>query len=488
MAIVGFLLGILLFNIATATRYPNVWRDEVQYTAPAANLVSGRGFTSSMWFYQASDRFWTVNMPLHPLILSGWIRVFGLSPLSVRSIDYVWFALGTFFLWRFCVRIRWVEQTRLRLLLVILLACGSAVSFSYRSGRCDMLGYFLSAVSLCAATLPKNATRYACLLALGFLFPWAGLALLPMLAIATILVLAFWGVRKALNGVCLGAGAALGLGGLFVLYQSQHVWQDVIVMVTRCTVGSISQSHAHGNIAALPEVLARDRSAPFLLLLTAILAARAWNAGNSRVLRITLFALAVEICIPIGVHLCGMFPIYYGWMAALPATLTLCHALSLQPPQSRWAKGVAVLLLSAAILVGLPFRMAGMALGWSEAPYSALETFVSSNLNNHDCALIDEAAYYPAFRTAKRVFATCYLETAMRPEEKKSLTALVIAPEEFPSIARELGGDWKFVAEFKSDTAPSRLPASWARYLRSPARSALDASYHLAVYRQAPAK
>ena len=117
--VLGLLLIVLLVNLATALRYPAVWMDEAMYTDPAANLVMGNGFTSTAWYDQTSDRFWAGNTPLHELILSGWIKFFGFSPLSVRAINYIWLVLGAFLVWRFCVHFRYVEKTALRLLLMI---------------------------------------------------------------------------------------------------------------------------------------------------------------------------------------------------------------------------------------------------------------------------------------------------------------------------------------------------------------------------------
>src|SRR5258706_1732172 len=90
IAVIALLLAILLVNLATALRYPAVCQYEVMYTDPAANLILGKGFTSTAWYVQTGEKFWAANTPLHEMALSGWIRIFGFSPLAVRSINYVW--------------------------------------------------------------------------------------------------------------------------------------------------------------------------------------------------------------------------------------------------------------------------------------------------------------------------------------------------------------------------------------------------------------
>ena len=484
ISVVALLLAILILNLATGMRYPAVWSDEAMYSDPAINYILGKGFTSTAWYVQTGDKFWAGNTPLHALVLIEWIRLFGLSPLAVRSINYLWFTAGTFFVWRFCVRAQLVKRTALRLLLIALLACGSAVSFSYRSGRPDMIGYCLCAAALWAATISSRPVRYGSLLLLGFLFPWAGMQLLPVLALATGLILIFFGWRAALNGVCVGIGAAIGSVGLYVFYRSHGVWNDFLASVKLHASGEMSKVYGHARLNVIPEMLMRDRSAPFLLLLAIILIWWCWKNRNVASMKIAGFALAAGLCIPIGMHFSGVFPIYYGWMAALPMTLAVCHCISLQPLTSPWVKAVAFVFLSSAILVGLPMRLGVAALRLNEQPYSAADKFVASHLSSSDNVYIVYMAYYPAIRTANRIFMIRYLENVMTPEEKHGLTALVVRPGEITGLTNELGADWKSVAEYDGNSAPIFLPTFLARRFQGASVSDVYAPYRLVIYRR----
>src|SRR5688500_17432829 len=82
------LAAFTIANLLTATRSPTVWRDEVLYADPGVNLATGRGFTSTAWQFQPSNETFISNMPGHPLLLAGWVKLFGLSPLSVRALDF----------------------------------------------------------------------------------------------------------------------------------------------------------------------------------------------------------------------------------------------------------------------------------------------------------------------------------------------------------------------------------------------------------------
>ena len=481
LAVFSLLAAILILNLITATRFPVVWTDEAMYTDPAANLALGKGFTSSAWYDQTSERFWAANVPLHEIVLSGWIRLFGFSATAVRAINYVWFGLGTFLVWLACARSGWIKNSRLRLLSLVLLACSSSVSFSYRSGRPDMICYFLFAAALCAASIRLAGLRYGLLLGLGFLFPWAGMQILPLLVIATGLILVFWGWRAALNGIVAGLGAGLGLLGLYVFYQNHGVWQDFVASIARHQSGAVG-NYAHGQISALPAVFLRDRSAPFLILSGIVLLLCAWKNRNTPALKILLFALAAGIGIPTTLHFTGVFPIYYGWMAALPVTLALCHGMSCQRISSFWLKSMVLLLLVGAIGIGFPARFAFAMLSFKGTSYPAMEQFVSGHLNAADNVYIDFTAFYPARRSANKIFTPRYLEYAMMTaDEKKSVTALVIVPRDLPSVTNAIPGHWQLEAEYHEDASAPNKPTFLAKQKR-----VAYAPYELAVYRRVP--
>jgi hypothetical protein len=399
-------------------------------------------------------------------------------------MDYFWFIAGTFFVWRFCIRAQLVKRTGLRLLLIALLACGSAVSFSYRSGRPDMIGYCLCAAALSATTISSRPVRWCLLLLLGFLFPWAGMQLLPFLVLATGLALIFSGRRAALDGVCAGIGSAIGLAGLYIFYRSHGVWDKFVASVRLHASGKMSEGYGHAKLDAIPETLIRDRSAPLLLLLAVILAWWAWKNRNAAATKAASLALVAGLCIPVGMNFIGVFPIYYGWMAALPVALAVCHCISLQSLAARWVKAVAFVLLSMAICVGLPMRLTVAAMRLNEQPYSDADKFVAGHLNSSDNVYVNFMAFYPAIRTANRIYTLRYFDNAMTPEEKHRLTALVITPGEIKGLTNECGADWKIAAQYDGATSPTRLPAFLARRFQGDGARDVYAPYRLVIYRR----
>ena len=479
--VLALLLAIFIFNLMTAMAYPKVWSDEAMYSDPAANWALGKGFVSGSWYVQTSDQFWAGNAPLHEIILGGWIRLFGFSPLAVRSLDYLWFVSGTFLVWWFCVRTRWVNDARLRLLLVFLLACESGISFSYRSGRPDMLGYFLCSAALAAATIDRAAIRFTVLAGLGLFFPWAAIQLLPLLVILAVLLFLFFGHRVALNVIVVGMGAGAGLLALYAFFQAHHVWNDFVASVKWHASGPQAQVYRHAQLGAVPGVFLRDPSVPFLLALCLLAAWRARTLGDRTMSRAALFALAAGGAIPVCFHFIGVFPIYYFWMAALPMALGLWGAWNLQPTLSSWTKMTAIGLFAMAVAVGLPSRLVIAAFCRDAAPYTAADRFITDRLKATDRVYIDYSAFYPAMRSAKKVFTLRYFQNAVTADEKRSINVLVVAPPNVTGMTNALPGDWRFEGEYDGSTERSWLPRSVASHLRD---STAYAPYHYVIYRR----
>ena len=69
-ALAALCLFFLAISLVTASRFPPVWIDEVQFTDPAANLVLHGHFSSTVWIVQRGDEFWAGNTPLYTLMLA----------------------------------------------------------------------------------------------------------------------------------------------------------------------------------------------------------------------------------------------------------------------------------------------------------------------------------------------------------------------------------------------------------------------------------
>ena len=131
----------LTLTIGTAlTEIPGT--DEGFFANPAFNLLTKGSFATTILEtfatpFKGMDRHTYWIMPLHPLTLSFWYRVFGFSVLSTRSLSIVW-GLIALLAWFVIVRSLF-KRTSLALLVVALLSCDYIFIVCGASGRMDMM-------------------------------------------------------------------------------------------------------------------------------------------------------------------------------------------------------------------------------------------------------------------------------------------------------------------------------------------------------------
>ena len=181
----SILAVFLTVNLLTASLSPTVWMDEVTLSDPAINLRLFGRFTSSAWYVQSDQDFWSGYPPLYSLLLSTWLWLAPISPTGVRSLNFVLMALSCLTLWSALRHSQIVRTQSARLLFVTLILCGFSTSFSYRSGRPDTLGVLLVSLLALLVICKSSRLRLALIFAVGSLLPWAGLQLVIYVAILT---------------------------------------------------------------------------------------------------------------------------------------------------------------------------------------------------------------------------------------------------------------------------------------------------------------
>ena len=137
----GILAIYLALTVGTAlTEIPGT--DEGFFANPAFNLLTKGTFATTVLEtfatpFKGMDRHTYWIMPLQPLTLSIWYRVFGFGVFSTRSLSIVWglVALASWFL---IVRSLF-KRTSLALLVIALLSCDYIFIVCASSGRMDMM-------------------------------------------------------------------------------------------------------------------------------------------------------------------------------------------------------------------------------------------------------------------------------------------------------------------------------------------------------------
>jgi len=439
----------LTTNFLTAALSPTVWTDEVMFSDPAVNLRLLGRFTSSAWGAQSDQGFWSGYPPLYPLILSAWLWLAPISPTGVRSLNVILMALSCLAFWSALRRSQIIRFASVRLLFVTLILCGYSTTFSYRSGRADTIGVLIISLLALLVVCKPSGFRLALTFSLGALLPWAGLQLVVYAGVLIVLAVLITRTVPRFS-IYLGAGVAVGGIALGLLYIATGTLAAFIASVVPYTM--LASGGDRGRVISLTvvrEFLITDYSTLFLLPIVAIATAMALRQRREERQLQFFFVLAIIIVPPALRVLGGHFPVYYFWMVFIPvsflAAFIVDRAVLRRGSVTGAAFGLVCASIVAAILIGLPARLAIALIEAGERDYGPASSYVASVLNSEDTAFIDFPAYYPARLRAKKVYLPSYLRI-ISDGERRSVTVAILGdsgenPETF--LSKEFGGDWE---------------------------------------------
>ncbi len=445
MVVLALLVLLVGINLATADLYPVVWLDEVQLVEPAVNLATGSGFHSSAWGSQPWSETWLSYMPLYPLVLSVWLRLFGVSLLSARSFGIVLAAVSIGVAWLAARRHGVLRTERARIAFVVLAGCGAGLSFSYRCGRGDTVTFALLAASFLAASDDSPLRRRFALLALGALIPISGLQGLAFVGLLGAILLAFVGRRVLEPVLLLTAGGVLGLALLSAILRVMGLWETFsrVIVAGRGLGGSVL-TNALDRLTRFPSVAIEDQSAVVLgLLCLAGLLFRS-EGFRSRILSAQAFGAVCAVWVPTLMCAAGRYALYYAWMVWIPLCLAALRFHE-RGEGSAVTPAVGRTVLVAAALVGLPLQLALAFINYPARSARLVDEMVASEVSPGLVVYCDHAAYYAARRTASRVLLTSY-NSRITQEEIASVGAVVarVGPGQvFEQVDRRLEALWQ---------------------------------------------
>lgn len=484
----GVLGVFLLVHLLTGDRWPIVWTDEVIYNDPGINLYLGHGLTSSVWHIQGSDEMWAGNVPLYPALLAPWLKAFGLSILAVRSLNFVLLAVSALLVWIAVRRLNWIPCDRHRLVMLCVFLSAFSLTYCCRSGRYDVLCLALAAAALAAYSLQSRARRLGLLVALGVLFPWAGLHLVVYAAILAGLLFVFFGRAVFVEALCVGLGCLLGGGLLFAFYIHYGVWDDFLAATLQTNTTLVDQRifreqlgipyYAGGVIKAL--------SLNILLVLVLVLVCRSYLQGRFAWRSPLVFAIAVSVVVPAVIIGLSAYHVFYAWTVLAPVTIALFSALAADggEPQSRVFRLTKRALVTSACLVGLPAVLVVSFLGWRDRDFDRVEQLIAEHVDRDDWVWCHPSAYYAVKTRAARVFSAFVLlnpdkapprlaqrhGNVLTPEQRSRLSVVVTPPG--GGEPDMIGGEWKRVG--------AMLRSSWPGF----PELLVFATYELQVYRR----
>ncbi len=439
LCVVVGLIVFLVLNLLTASRYPFVWIDEVMYSDPAFNLVLGQGFRSTAWYAQTGDEFWAGNVPLHSMLLFAWLKVSGISITAVRSLNYFYVVTACLLLWWTSARLNLISTARHRLWMLALVLGGYSLIFSYRSGRPDCIGLLAMSAMFWTQSVARKRFALPMLFFLGAALPWMGLQLLPMLAVAGVLLVVFAGRENALRLAVAWAGAACGLAGVVAFYKYHGVWEAFVKSVGQHTGSGFFGLLLGGNFRH-SNLTPKDFSFILLFAFAALLALHQWRRGEFKLRSPLGFGIIFSVVLTAALLVSGKFPTYYGWMTYVPLSVCVCAGLSSMSTMGVQCAGLR-LLLAATLLIGIGPHLAAAASDWSDRNHQRVERLIRDNTSSADWIYCDYGAFYASKLHGAKAFAPTYL-AAIQPEEKSKITALVIHPRHFNEVTNVLGGVW----------------------------------------------
>jgi hypothetical protein len=343
-------------------------------------------------------------------------------------------------------------------------------------GRYDVLGMVLLAGAALLWTAPRSPGRLAGLLAVGLLLAPAGLQLVPATLLFCFLAVVFRPREDVPRAAALLAGLAGGVLLLRVVLGAIGTWDAF--RASTGAVGVIGKSFL-SKILDLPRIYTADKSLVLLALVALVLLVATREAVLAAPRRSALlFGAATLVVVPSALQVAAKFPLYYSWMAFLPLLAGVGATLD-GGSVSRGVRAAALALLVLAAAVGLPLRLAAVASAWDERDPARLERELGARLAPDDVVVGDFKGYYVVKAKAKAFFGIPYLGI-MTPDEKSSLTALVLNPASAASVTQAVGGAW--VPEGPDLAAGSISPEPGLFRL---ARELRDENYPLRIYRRA---
>lgn len=439
---ITLLLAVYALLSFLSLRWFPVFVDEPGYTDPAASLFLGQGFTSGAWYAQGYEGFWAGNVPLHQACLYLWMKAFGFSQVSVRSINILFVMLGMLLLWVGVRKLNILQTPAARMATVALVLCSHAGAIWVNIGRPDAICLALAGILVFAFSLERKAWRLALASFVGLAAPWAGIPLVLVIGFAGMSLLVLFRKRFASEVICLATGGFIGMASLLAMYQSQGVLQAFLQsLLPHSSLFGKSSGIIPPPVNGLKHRLGAllDYTLLSLIAATGVAWLASWRIRTARPW-LLLGGLALG-GVPLVLAGAGVFPIYYAWYAFIPGLVALMALWERDLIRGGLWKACVALALAGVVLLGFPRVLLMGFLYRADDVNGKSESFLSSVLRPDDVVLCQSQAWYGAKQHTNRVYHG-FRAPNLTPDEAASINVAVCSPKFFYAQREILTGEW----------------------------------------------
>ena len=458
--------AIAVFMAVIGLRVHHVWIDEVAYAEAAINYVKDGTYTSAAYYTSHADETHVSPSPAHSFLLIAWLKLFGVSQTSVRTLPLFLAVLATIIFWRASLRANLIHSETAGVILVSVNLLSYGFSFSYASGRPESVSVLALSCMFYLATLPPSRLTAGAFFLLAALAPFMQWALVIYTFIIGAVLIIFARERTLYPVLLAGGGMVLGLVLQVAVYKVAGLWEAWISLVS--SERSVSLAQYLMERFSLRALLRHSNTLPkefsTFVLISGIVALglAGWLLRIDRRQILARVAIVLFLLVLLGMYVLGKFPSYYGWMLTFPLAAILAAMFDRLPPDRRALRTGALIIAVFSCAVGFPVQAAVALNDWPYRTPDRVNEWLQPQIRPDDIVYCDYPFYYLAKERARKVFVGFH-SRVMRPEEVDSVSLVLLSktfcdwshPEVLQSRAtsREdwaptrtglLGNDWRY--------------------------------------------
>jgi 4-amino-4-deoxy-L-arabinose transferase-like glycosyltransferase len=439
-------VAFLALNILTLEWHPLPWVDEVAYSDYSINFVLDGEWRTSAWGGDKNNQVYSVYPPLYQFILTPWVKLFGISLLSCRSLNVV---LVFFSCLVFCSILRRANiiKNLYSLILFLFLFWGAGVfSWIYRNGRPDVvgmlcvIGFFVSYYYFLHNKIAKWILSI-----FSFLIITAGIQSSLYVICILLCLLFFQSDRKSVkNAIYMFIiGLAGGLFFLSVYFYSQgfllqfyyrtflfssslkdfvsflisHIehWISPINTDIKEALLKTSHSPAPPFLERICDAYLANKEYLVLCAANGLLSAYLLLSKRISSFSIEIKLLIISLVVPIFMTFAGRFVSYYTWMSYLPAVICLVYIAGKHSKLKCISIGCSLVAI-AIVCSGLFYTLTKA----NKRAYKNVEAFIAKqNFTNQDKIISPFISYYFVRNITKECYFVGVYPLSLVPEDTK---------------------------------------------------------------------